>query len=77
MKKPSISRKYLGFGFKNLVFQVVNLEILDFSRIKFEIQDISSKIPSISKKGVKSRVLSGPYVYLLASASADRYTCVD
>ena len=38
---------------------------------------ISSKAPSISRKGMKSGVLSGPYVYPLSLTSLYSYTCED
>ena len=50
IKIPSISIKNLGFRSKYQVFRIRNFEILGFSHLEFEILDISSEIPSISKK---------------------------
>ena len=52
--------KNLRHRSKNSVCQIKNFKLLGFSYIKFEMLCITSKTHSISRKGVKSRVLSGP-----------------
>ena len=51
----SISIENLRFQMKKPLFQIINFEILDYLHIEFEMLDIFSEIPSISKKVWNSR----------------------
>ena len=55
---------------KNSVFQI-KIFLLGFSCIEFKILGIPSEISEITS--ISKQVLSGPYVYSLASASVDSY----
>lgn len=63
--------------FWHILFEKSGVSIKRFSHSELEILNILTEIPSISKKGMKYRDLSGLYVFTRASTSVESYTCGD
>ena len=62
IKIPNVSIKIPSISIEILGILIRKFETLGFSHREFKILGISSEIPSISKKGVKSRVFTEFYV---------------